>query len=124
MKFGVLILAAIAAGCTRWSGHLPAVAFDTAGGAKMLRPDAHASVCRTRVLGLPLGPAGAPLDEAAHALLALDPEADALTDVRIESRALSAGLFDRSCVTVQANVVRRIPVVNLPMPPGHHHEHP
>lgn len=90
----------------------------------MLRPDARASVCRTRVLGLPLGPGGAPLDEATHALLALDPEADALTDVRIESCALSAGLFDRSCVSVQANVVRRIPVVNLPMPPGHHHEHP
>jgi hypothetical protein len=43
-------------------GRLPAVAFDTAGGAKMLRPDARASVCRTRVLGLPLGPGGSPLD--------------------------------------------------------------
>jgi hypothetical protein len=120
----VLILAAITAGCVGWSGHLPAVAFGTAGGAKMLRPDARASACRTRVLGLTLGPGGAPLDEAVHALLALDPEADALTDVRVESRTLSAGLFDRSCVTVQANVVRTIPVVNLPMPPGHHHEHP
>ena len=88
----------------------------------MLRPDARVSACRVRVLGVPLGAAGAPLDEALRALLTLDPEGDALTDVRVDSRSTSVGLFDRSCVTVQANVVRQIPVVNLPAPPGHHHE--
>jgi hypothetical protein len=98
--------------------------FDTAAaGEKMLRPNAHASACRTRLLGVTLGAGGSPLDEAIHALLALDAEADALTDVRIDSWATTLGLFDRSCVTVEANVVRQIPVVKLPAPPGHHHEH-
>jgi hypothetical protein len=98
--------------------------FDIAsGGRKMLRPDARASACRTRVLGVTLGAASSPLDEALHALLTLDPEADTLTDVRVDSWATSVGLFDRSCVTVHANVVRAILVVNLPAPPGHHHEH-
>jgi len=98
--------------------------FDTAAsGQKMLRPDARASACRTRVLGVTAGAGRSPLDEAIHALLALDPEADTLTDVRVESWGTTVGLFDRSCVTVQANVVRQIPVVKLPAPPGHHHEH-
>jgi hypothetical protein len=103
---------------------VPIASFDTAaGGGKMLRPDARASACRTRLLGVTLGPGGSPLDEAVHALLALDPEADTLTDVRVESWATTVGLFDRSCVSVQANVVRQIPMVKLPAPPGHHHEH-
>jgi hypothetical protein len=93
-------------------------------GSKLLRRDARASVCRTRILGMTLGSSAAPLDEAVRRLLGLDPEADALTEVRLESRLMSAGVFDRSCVTVQANVVRQIPVATLPAPPGHHHEHP
>jgi hypothetical protein len=64
------------------------------------------------------------LRRAVRGLLDLDPEADALTDVRVESRQMSSGVFDRSCVTVRANLVRQIPVVTLPAPPGHHHEHP
>jgi hypothetical protein len=119
------VLGGLVTGCAYWTGRLPVVSFDTArNGSKMLRRDARRSVCRTRILGMTLGASAAPMDEALHRLLGLDPEADALTDVRVESRQMSAGVFDRSCVTVQANLVRHIPVVTLPAPPGHHHEHP
>lgn len=119
-----VLLGILVGGCTQWKGSIPVASFNSAsGGSKMLRPDAHASACRIRVLGVPLGAAGSPLDEALRALLTLDPEADALTDVRVDSWSSTVGLFDRSCVALQANVVRQIPVVNLPAPPGHHHEH-
>ena len=119
-----MLLGILVGGCTQWKGTIPVASFDGAsGGRKMLRPDARASACRVRVLGVPLGAAGSPLDEALRALLTLDPEADTLTDVRVESWGTSVGIFDRSCVTVQANIVRAIPVVRLPAPPGHHHEH-
>ena len=115
------LVVAVAA-CTRLNGRLPVVSFNAAtAGSKMLRPEAHASACAVRVLGLTVGPGVSPLDEALQALLALDPEADALTDVRIESRAVTTGLLDRSCVRVRANVVRTVPVVTLPAPAGHHH---
>jgi hypothetical protein len=119
----VFALVLVVAGCVHWDGHVPLVSFDTAGsGNKMLRPGARASACRTRVLGMTVGGAGgSPLESAIHALLALDPEANTLTDVRVESSGMTVGLFDRSCVTVQANVVRDIPVVKLPAPAGHHH---
>src|SRR5262249_31582263 len=88
------LLGMLVGGCTQWTGSLPVASFDTAAGGKMLRPDARASACRTRVLGVTLGAGDSPLDEAIHALLALDPEADTLTDVRIDSWATTAGLFD------------------------------
>src|SRR5262249_32535643 len=107
-----LLLGALGTGCAHWTGRLAVGSVDSArSGSKLLRRDARASVCRTRIFGMTLGTSAATLDEAVRSLLALDPEADALADVRVESRQMTAGVFDRSCVTVQANVVRQISVV-------------
>jgi hypothetical protein len=111
------------AGCATWDGRIVLVSFDTARtGVKMLRPAARARACRSRFFGRATSSAS-PLDDALASLRALDPEADALTNVHVETRELALGLFDRSCVTVQADVVRSISLVQLPAPPGHHGHH-
>ena len=94
-----------------------------AGGIKMLRPDAHVSICRTRVLGITIAGDASPLDAASRALLALDGEADTLSNVRIDTSEVTTGLFDRSCVTLHADVGRSISVLRVPAPPGHHEHH-
>jgi len=89
----------------------------------MLVPNAHAAACRTRILGLDVGEHSSPLDRAVHALLAADPEADALRNLRIAARSLALGVFERSCVAIDADVVRTTSVVRLPAPPGHEGHH-
>src|SRR5262245_26170323 len=119
-------LIACLAACSSVTARLPRVAFDTgtdAAAAKMLRPAARASACRTTVLGLAIGGPPSPLDAALRALLGSDPEADQLRDVQVQERTFTSGLLNRTCITVQADVVRAISVVRLPAPGGHHGHH-
>jgi hypothetical protein len=119
---GLLLI--VGAGCSSWDGQLPLVLSDAEhAGTKMLVPNAHAAACRTRVLGLDVGERSSPLDRAVHALLASDSEADALVNLRIAARGLALGVFEHSCVTIDADVVRTTSVVRLPPPPGHEGHH-
>ena len=120
-------LGACLVACTSSTTRLPRVTFGTPDDrfeTKMLRPAARASACRTTLLGIPIAGPPSPLESALRALLALDSEADQLTDVDVREQTVASGLVNRTCVTVQANVVRAIPVVRLPMPAGHHSGHP
>lgn len=122
---GVALGAGLVA-CTSSAARLPRLTFGTADDrfeAKMLRPAARASACRTTLLGIPIAGPPSPLESALRGLLAKDSEADQLTDVDVREQTVALGLMNRTCVTVQANVVRAIPVVRLPMPAGHHGHH-
>lgn len=119
---GMLVLAG--SGCSESGGELPLVGRDVAAaGTKMLRPDARAEACRLRLFGRELGAAPAPLDRAVQELLASDSEADALANVRIRTRSVGLGIGDRTCVTVEADVVRMVSVIRLPAPAGHEGHH-
>lgn len=121
---GLAVVMVGACGCVAARSTLPLVAFDTEGaGTKMLRPGGQASACATRVLGIARGDGASPLVETLRQLLALDTEANTLTNVTIETRTLALGVCDRTCVTVRADVVRTTSVVRLPAPPGHEGHH-
>lgn len=122
LGLGLLVVACV--GCSESGAHLPLVstAVEQAG-TKMLRPGAHAAACRSRVLGVTVTGDPSPLDRAVQTLLALDPEADSLINVRIEVRTLSLGVVDRVCATVHADVARAVSVVRLPSPGGHEGHH-
>jgi hypothetical protein len=114
----------VAAGCAASQAEVPLVVFDLdATGTKMLRPNARATACRTRILGHTIAGDASPLDASLRSLLRLDREADALTRVALTSRLFTLGLFDRSCVTARADVIRTTSVVRLPAPPGHEGHH-
>lgn len=118
------VLVVSASGCVESRGTLPLVAFNAeAAGTKMLRPGAQARACATRVLGIARGDGASPLERTLRQLLALDAEADTLTNVAIETSTLALGVFDRTCVTVHADAVRSTSVVRLPAPRGHEGHH-
>lgn len=111
-------------GCARTRVELPLVGFAAeAVGTKMVRPRARARACRTTVLGMALDDATSPIDDALRTLRELDPEVDTLVNVRIEATLATAGILERTCVTVEADAVRAIPVVRLPAPDGQHRHH-
>ena len=111
-------------GCVAWRTQVPLLAFDAErAGTKMLRPGARSTACCTRILGMAAACNAPPLDGALRQLLAADVEADALTAATIETRTLALGVFDRTCVTVHADVVRTTSVVRLPVPAGHESHH-
>jgi hypothetical protein len=116
---GLVLLAMTSAGCSRWDGQLPLVLSDAEhAGTKLLVPDAHAAACRTRVLGLDVGEPSSPLDRAVRTLLAVDPEADALLNLRVAARGLALGVFERSRVAMMpTSCVPRPSYVSL-RPPG------
>jgi hypothetical protein len=112
--------------CTSSTARLPRVTFATPDDrfeTKLLRPATRASACRTTLLGISIAGPPSPLESALRALLASDPEADQLSDVDVRQQTVASGVVNRTCVTVQANVVRAIPVVRLPMPASHHGHH-
>jgi hypothetical protein len=121
---GVALLIAGISGCVESRAELGLVAFDAdRAGTKMLRPGAQSRACATRVLGIATGDGASPLDRALQQLRAIDAEADALTRVAIDTHTLALGVFDRTCVTVHADVVRQTSLVRLPAPPGHEGHH-
>jgi hypothetical protein len=120
------VLVGLLTACTSVTTRVPGVTFDTEPSrpaTKMLHPGARASVCRTTLLGFAIGGSASPLEAGLRALLATDPEADQLADVQIRERTVTTGLVDRTCITVQADVVRAISTVRLPAPAGHQGHH-
>ena len=88
-------LGACLVGCTSSTAHLPRVTFGTADDGfetKMLRPEARASACRTTLLGILIAGPPSPLESALRALLAMDSEADQLTDVDVHEQSVASGL--------------------------------
>ncbi len=127
---GRLLLAALAiglaavTGCVESHEELPVVGFEAeSAGVKMLRPNATARACATRILGMTSGNATPPLERALRDLRALDAEADLLARVRVDTSTIALGIFDRTCISVHADVVRQTSVVRLPAPPGHEGHH-
>lgn len=90
-------------------------------GAKMLRPNAQASACRTALAWE--SPAPRPVDAALQELHDSDPEANALRNVRLRTSVLSLGFVQRECVTVTADVVRTVPVLYVPSSGSGHERH-
>jgi len=82
---------------------------------KMLRPGARARACRASVFGVALGSAEPALHDAVGQLLALDSEGDLLTNVEITTRTLTTGVYNRRCVELRGDLVRRIPSITIPM---------
>ena len=64
------------------------------------------------------------LDVAVTRALATVPEATLLVDTTVETRRLSLGVYERTCVRVHGSAAKLVSTVVLPPPPGHeHHGH-
>ena len=86
---------------------------------QMLNPRRHEKTCRT-VTWTNRGDEGEALSTAMDRLLAKEPEANALANMRITWRVRDFVVARRECVVVTADVVRRIRVIRLPSA-GHAH---
>jgi uncharacterized membrane protein len=119
-----IVSGALLAACTSSLGTFPRVALlSPLDGHKMLRPNEAVTECRAE------GPAAPTVDgvddlaqEALRRLLALDDEANAVINARVESTWWSIGVYGRRCVTLRGDLVRSTSTVLLPMP-GVHGEH-
>src|SRR5262245_29501533 len=96
----------LASGCTRATGPtaLGALGPGTEDLAVMrLRPDVEATSCRRWILGIPLDgdQADDPVPPLVAQLLAGDSEATVLDEANVRWEHLSAGVYERQCVTVR-----------------------
>ena len=111
----------LVAACTTSVGTFPRIGLlSPADGHKMLRPNESVTECRAEG---PAATAGDGIDdlaqEALRRLLALDDEANAVINARVESTWWSIGVYGRRCVTLRGDLVRSTTTVLLPMPGGH-----
>jgi hypothetical protein len=114
---GVLVLAA---GCTSRVGVAPGALGEVGALPTMvLATGVEGRDCRTAVLRVP----EASLAEAVSRALATVPEASVLTEPRIETRALTTGIYNRRCVQVRGSAARLVRQVVLPGGPGHEGHH-
>lgn len=108
-------------GCWSDMGTIPVATLDRdIAGVKMIRPGVVARACRSGVIGIRSG--SEPLEAAMRRILAVDPEGNAVTDVRVRTTSIRTGLYDRECVEVRGNLARLTPVVLLPAA-GEHGAH-
>lgn len=111
-------------GCSLGHGTVPVAALseDVRFGTKMLRPQAEARACGTTFFGRS---ADADLvDRAMRELLAVDEEADVVTDLDVRWRGVDLLLVQIGCVRVRGDVARMTTSVRLPMLGDHgHHAH-
>jgi hypothetical protein len=119
---------AIAPGCTRTTG--PAAIGTLGPGTEdlavmRLRPDVAATSCRRWVVGIPLDDHGAgdPVAPLVARLLSGDPEATVLSEADVRWEHLSAGLYERQCVTVRGVLARPIRTITIPSGEKDHHGH-
>jgi hypothetical protein len=115
--FGV---AMVLSACSAELGSIPMATLDPSVSVKVLRPRAVARACRSSLLGLGAD-AGLPLDAAVRALLASDQEANALTEVSVQTSTITTGIYNRWCVEIRGDLVRVISTVVLPAVGAHHH---
>ncbi len=105
--------ACVACGSVR--GHVDAlVPREPALGVQRLTPGVSARVCRSTVLGIPVGSDASALDEALQRLLAHDASATVLSDVEVRWSWLSTGLYNRACVEVRGDAGRVVSTIIVP----------
>jgi len=117
MRWLVAPVAALAlAGCSASLGSAGVLLPDAdAVGVKLLRPGVSAQSCRVSIVGIPLDAGDPSLQEATARMLALDAEANALTDADVRWEHVVTGLYNRRCIEVRGNLVRTISSVTIPM---------
>ena len=121
---GGIVPGLLMAACTTSLGTFPRLGLlSPSEGHKMLRPNEAVTECRAE------GPTTTKVDgaddlaqKALRGLLALDEEANAVINARVESTWWSIGVYGRRCVTLRGDLVRSTTTVLLPMP-GAHAEH-
>lgn len=120
----LLVLALVAAIGCRGAVTVPRLTpVGSLDGFKMLKPAARARECRPGAIWESRGAAEEELaTRALQRLLALDDEADAVLDARLEWTWWTIGVYGRRCVTLTGDVVRSVRTVVLPMP-GHESGH-
>ena len=110
--------------CAHGSGTIPRVtALPPETGYKLLRPAAVSLACDGGFFGG--GGASDLLARTTADLLSRDAEADAIVQAKVEWTGWSIGVYGRRCVRMEADVVRSVRTILLPMPgEGHgHHGH-
>jgi hypothetical protein len=115
---GVVVLVAVLAlaGCATSLGTAGVLVPDAdALGVKLLHPGVSGRSCRASIIGVPLEDGSPSLREAMARALALDSEANALTDADVRWERVVTGLYNRRCVAVSGNLVRTISSVTIPM---------
>jgi len=119
---------ALASGCTRATG--PTVLGALGPGAEAvavmrLRPDAAATSCRRWIVGIPLDgdQPDDPVAPLVAQLLSGDPEATVLSEADVRWEHLSAGVYERQCVTVRGVLARPIRTITIPTGAHGHHGH-
>ena len=91
-----------------------------------LRPDVEASSCRRWILGIPLD--GTQVDDPVAPLVAqllsADPDATVLSEAMVHWEHLSAGIYERQCVTVHGVLGRPMRTITIPAGADVHGGHP
>ena len=107
------------AGCTTQIGEVPGLlGAETYPPAMVLATGAAGEDCGASILFL--SGSEPRLEYAIARAIATVPEATLLTDVRVERRAITTGLYNRSCLRVHGSAAKLIRQLVLPAPPGHH----
>jgi len=126
------LMLAAASGCTRAMGP---TALGTLGpgseepAVMRLRPDVEASTCRHWILGIPLDDPQLddPVAPLVTQLLSGDPDATVLSEAAVRWDHLSAGIYERQCVTVHGVLGRPMRTITIPagadVHGGHGHMH-
>jgi hypothetical protein len=115
MTFWLSMVLAVAAGCATELGRVRAIvpAADVVG-VKVIRRVAGTRACSQSVLWWQVGEEGPPLARALAGIIALDEEANVITDVRIRQHRILTGLYNRDCVEVVGGLGRTIPTLVIP----------
>lgn len=119
LAFLCAALAVILPGCTRAVGPAAVGTLGPGGGelaVMRLRPDVAASSCRRWILGIPLEDRWVddPVAPLVAELLSRDADATVLSEADVRWEHLSAGLYERQCVTVRGVLGRPMRTITLP----------
>jgi len=85
---------------------------------KLLRPGARSRACLTSFFGFRSKGDDQLLATALARMIALDDEADVVTNVEVRTTGIVTGVYDRRCVELRGDLGRMIRTITVPVP-GH-----